>query len=85
MAPSKLKELKAQLKDWLDKGFIQPSIYPWGSHILCVKMKSGYLRMCTDYQLLYNVTMKNKYPFLKMDDLFHLLKGDNNFSKIVLY
>ncbi|KAH0661557.1 hypothetical protein KY284_026488 [Solanum tuberosum] len=60
MAPAELKELKAQLKDLFDKGFIQPSISPWGAPVLFVKKKDGSLRMCIDYRQLNKVTMKNK-------------------------
>ena len=58
MAPAELKELKLQLKDLLDKGFIQPSIYPWGSPVLFVKKNDCFLRMCIDYLQLNKVTLK---------------------------
>lgn len=60
MAPIELKELKAQLKDFLDKVFIRPSISPWGAPVLFVKKKDGYLRMCIDYRQFNKVTIKNK-------------------------
>ena len=84
MSPSKLKELKEQLKDLLYKGFIRPSISPWGAPVLFVKKKDGYLRMCIDYRQLNKVTIKNKYPINRIDDLFDLLQGASNFSKIDL-
>ena len=62
MAPAKLKELKLQLKDLTDKGFIQPSISPWGALVLFVKKKNRTLRMCIDYRQLNKVTIKNKHP-----------------------
>ena len=62
MSPAELKELKEQLKDLLDKGFIRPSISPWGAPVLFVKKKDGSLRMCIDYRQLNKVTIKNKYP-----------------------
>ena len=60
MAPAELKELKLQLKDLIDKGFIQPSISPWGAPVLFVKKKDGTLRMCINYRQLNKVTIKNK-------------------------
>ena len=63
MDPTKLKELKLQLKDLLDKGFIQLSISPWGAPVLFVKKKDGTLRMCINYRQPNKVTTKNKYPF----------------------
>ncbi|WMV41428.1 hypothetical protein MTR67_034813 [Solanum verrucosum] len=84
MAPAELKELKAQLKDLLDKGFIQPSISPWGAPVLFVKKNDGSLRMCIDYRQLNKVTIKNKYPLPRIDDLFDQLQGASYFSKINL-
>ncbi|KAH0784229.1 hypothetical protein KY290_003827 [Solanum tuberosum] len=84
MAPAELKELKAQLKDLLDKGFIQPSISHWGAPVLFVKKKDGSLRMCIDYRQLNKVTIKNKYPLPRIDDLFDQLQGASYFSKIDL-
>ncbi|KAH0643768.1 hypothetical protein KY289_034742 [Solanum tuberosum] len=84
MAPAELKELKEQLKDLLDKGFIRPSISPWGAPVLFVKKKDGSFRMCIDYRQLNNVTIKNKYPIPKIDDLFDQLQGASYFSKIDL-
>ena len=73
MAPVELKELKEQLKDLLDKGFIRPSISPWGAPVLFMKKKDGSLRMCIDYRQLNKVTIKNKYPIPRIDDLFDQL------------
>ena len=85
MAPAELKELKLQLKDLTDKGFIQPSISPWGAPVLSVKKKDGTLRMCIDYRQLNKVTIKNKYPLSRIDDLFDQLQGSSLFSKIDLH
>ena len=60
MVPTKLKELKIQLQELMDKGFIRPSVSPWGAHVLFMKKKDGTLRMCNDYQQINKVTMKNK-------------------------
>nr|CAD1825787.1 unnamed protein product [Ananas comosus var. bracteatus] len=65
MAPAELKELKAQLQDLLDKGFVKPSVSPWGAPVLFVKKKDGSLRLCVDYRELNKVTIKNKYPLCK--------------------
>ncbi|EOY14297.1 Retrotransposon protein, putative [Theobroma cacao] len=84
MAPAELKELKAQLQDLVDKGFIRPSISPWGAPVLFVKKKDGTLRLCIDYRQLNRVTIKNKYPLPRIDDLFDQLRGAMVFSKIDL-
>jgi len=84
MAPVELKELKEQLKDLLDKGFIQPSISSWGASVLFVKKKDGSLRMCIDYHQLNKGTVENKYPLPRIDDLFDQLQGASYFSKIDL-
>ncbi|KAH0657850.1 hypothetical protein KY289_026598 [Solanum tuberosum] len=82
MAPAELKKLKEQLKDLLDKGFIRPSISPWGAPVLFVKKKDDSLRMCIDYQQLNKVTIKNMYPITKIDDMFDQLQCASHFSKI---
>ncbi|KAH0698841.1 hypothetical protein KY284_013056 [Solanum tuberosum] len=84
MAPAELKELKEQLKDLLDKGFIRPSISPWGAPVFFVKKKDGSLRMCNDYRQLNKVTINKKYPIPRIDDLFDQLQGASHFSKIDL-
>ncbi|KAH0637918.1 hypothetical protein KY289_037833 [Solanum tuberosum] len=84
MAPAELKDLKEQLKDLLDKGFIRPSVSPWGAPVLFVRKKDGFLRMCIDYRQLNKVTIKNKYPHPRIDDLFDQLQGATCFSKIDL-
>ncbi|KAL5579861.1 hypothetical protein UlMin_012303 [Ulmus minor] len=84
MAPAELKELKEQLQELLDKKFIRPSYSPWGAPVLFVKKKDGTLRMCIDYRELNKVTIKNKYPLPRIDDLFDQLQGAAIFSKIDL-
>ncbi|KAL4341455.1 hypothetical protein GQ457_08G021100 [Hibiscus cannabinus] len=84
MAPVELKELKAQLQELQDKGFIRPSSSPWGAPVLFVKKKDGSMRLCVDYRQLNKVTVKNKYPFPRIDDLFDQLKDATVFSKIDL-
>ncbi|XP_070009767.1 uncharacterized protein [Nicotiana sylvestris] len=75
VAPPELKELKEQLQDLLDKVFIRPSASPRGTPMLFVKKKDGLMRMCIDYQQLNKVTIKNKYPLTRIDDLFDQLQG----------
>jgi hypothetical protein len=84
MPPKKLAELKVQLQELLDKGYICPSSSPWGSPALFVKKKDGSLRMCVDYRPLNAVTIKNKYPLTRIDVLFDQLAGAKVFSKINL-
>ena len=84
MAPVELKELKFQLQELLEKGFIRPSVSPWGAPMLFVKQKDGTLRLCVDYRQLNKMTVKNKYPLPRIDDLFDQLKGPSVFSKIDL-
>ncbi|KAH0669190.1 hypothetical protein KY285_023348 [Solanum tuberosum] len=84
MARAELKELKEQLKDVFDKGFIRPSDSPWGTLVFFVRKKDDSLRMCIDYRQLKKVTIKNKFPFPRIDDLFNQLQGATCFSKIDL-
>jgi len=84
MSTLELVELKLQLKEMLDKGYIRPSVSPWGTPILFVKKKDGTLRLCIDYRLLRKVTIKNMNPLPRIDDLFYQLKGATMFSKIDL-
>ena len=84
MAPTELRELKAQLEDLLSKGFIRPSISPWGAPVLFVKKKDGSLRLCIDYRQLNRVTIRNQYPLPRIDELFDQLQGSRVYSKIDL-
>ena len=79
-----MKELKEQLRELLEKGFIRPSTSPWGAPVLFVRKKDGSLRMCIDYRQLNKVTIKNRYPLPRIDDLFDQLQGAKCFSKIDL-
>ena len=82
MSPVELKELKAQLKDLVDKGFIRLSISRWGASVLFAKKKDGSLRRCFDYRQFNKVTIKNKYSLPQIDDLFDQLQWTSYFSKI---
>jgi hypothetical protein len=84
MPPNELAELKIQLQDLLEKGFIRPSSSPWGCPAIFVKKKDQTLRMCVDYRPLNEVTIKNKYPLSRIDILFDQLTGARIFSKIDL-
>ena len=85
MASSELKELREQLQDLLDKGFIRPSISPWGAPMLFVKKKDGSMRMCIDYRESNKVTIKNRYPLPTIYDLLDQLQGAQVFSKVDLH
>ena len=77
-------EVEKQLQDYVDKGFIKPSNSPWASPILLVKKKDGSMRLCVDYRALNNLTIKNKFPIPRMEDLFDQLEGAKYFTKIDL-
>ncbi|KAA0052124.1 ty3-gypsy retrotransposon protein [Cucumis melo var. makuwa] len=85
MAPAELKELKVQLQEFLDKGFIRQSVSPWGAPVLFVKKKDGSMPLCIDYKELSKVTVKNIYSLPRIDDLFDQLQGATVFSKIDLW
>ena len=84
MAPAELKELKVQLQELLDKGFVRPSVSPCGAPFLFMKKKDDTLRMCIDYRQINKVTVKKKYQLPRIEDLFDQLKGTGVFSKIDL-
>ncbi|KAD6796106.1 hypothetical protein E3N88_07002 [Mikania micrantha] len=84
LAPTEMKELMTQLQDLLDKGFIRPSVSPWGAPVLFVKKKDGSMRMGIDYRELNKLTIKNKYPLPRIDNLFDQLQRASWFSKIDL-
>ena len=84
MALTELQELKVQFQELLDKGFIRPSTSPWGAPILFSKKKDKTLRLCIDYRQLNRVTIKNRYPLPRIDDLFDQLRRAQVFSKIDL-
>jgi hypothetical protein len=84
MSTPELKELQMQLEELLMKGYIHPSVSPWGAPIIFVKKKDGTLRLCIDFRRLNKSTVKNKYPLLRIDDLFDQLRGATIFSKIDL-
>ena len=84
MAPAELKELKVQMEEMVNKGFVRPSTSPWGAPVLFVKKKDGSMRLCIDYRELNKVTIRNQYPLPRIDDLFDQLQGAKVFSKIDL-
>nr|GFC97769.1 putative reverse transcriptase domain-containing protein [Tanacetum cinerariifolium] len=84
LAPSGMKDLSEQLKELSDKGFIRPSSSPWGAPVLFVNKKDGSFRMCIDYRELNKLTVKNRYPLLRIDDLFDQVQGSRVYSKIDL-
>ncbi|GKE99448.1 putative reverse transcriptase domain-containing protein, partial [Tanacetum coccineum] len=84
LAPSEMRELSIQLQELLKKGFIHPSSSPWGAPVLFVKKKDGSFRMCIDYHELNKLTVKNRYPLLRIGNLFDQLQGLSVYSKIDL-
>ncbi|GKD56868.1 putative reverse transcriptase domain-containing protein, partial [Tanacetum coccineum] len=84
LAPSKMKELSVQLQELLEKGFIRPSSPPWGDPLLFIKKNDGSFRMCIDYRELNKLTIKNRYPLPRIEDLFDQLQGLSVYSKIDL-
>nr|GFC08083.1 putative reverse transcriptase domain-containing protein [Tanacetum cinerariifolium] len=83
-APAEMQELSTQLQERSNKGFIRPSSSPWGAPVLFVKKKDGSFRMCIDYRELNKLTVKNRYPLSRIDDLFDQLQGSRVYSKIDL-
>jgi hypothetical protein len=79
-----LVELKKQIDELSEKGYIRPSTSPWAAPVLFVEKKDGTRRMCIDYRALNEVTIKNKYPLPRIEDLFDQLRGASVFSKIDL-
>ena len=84
MAPVELQELRVQLQGLLDKGFMKPSTSPWGAPVLFAKKKGKTLRLCVDYRQWNRVTIKNRYPLSRIDNLFDQLRGVRVYSKIGL-
>ncbi|GJY65867.1 hypothetical protein Tco_0468105 [Tanacetum coccineum] len=84
LAPSKMKELSDQIQELSDKGFIRPGSSPWGAMVLFVNKKDGSFRMCIDYRELNKLTVKNRYPLSKINDLFDQLQGSSVYFKIDL-
>ena len=84
MSTPEMLELKMQLQEFLEKKYIRPSVSPWGAPVLFVKKKYGTLRLCIDYRQMNKATVKNKYPFPRIDDLFDQMRGAKVFSKIDL-
>ncbi|GJR43067.1 putative reverse transcriptase domain-containing protein [Tanacetum coccineum] len=84
LAPTEQQELSTQLQELSDKGFIRPSSSPWGAPVLFVKKKDGSFQMCIDYRELNKLTVKNRYPLPRIDDLFDQLQGSRVYSKIDL-
>ena len=82
MPPAEMKELATKLQDLLEKGVIRPSVSPWGALVLFVKKKDGSMRLCIYYRELNKVTIKNKYPLPRIDDLFDQLKGAAHLKSI---
>ena len=82
MAPVESQELRVQLQELLDKGFIRPSTSPWGASVLIAKKRGKTLRLCLSYRQLNRVMIQNRYLLSRIDDLFDQLKGARVYSKI---
>ena len=85
MAPVELQELRVRLQESLDKRFIRPSTSPWGAPVLFAKKRGKTLRLCMNYRKLNRVTIKNRYPLPRIDDLLDQLRGVRVYSKIDLH
>jgi hypothetical protein len=84
MSTLELQELRMQLKELMDMGLIHPSVSLWGTPVIFIRNKDGSWRLCIDYHQLNKATIKNQYPFPRIDDLFDQMKGAMVFSKIDL-
>ena len=84
LSQDELEELRTQLEGYLAKGFIRPSVSPYGAPVLFVRKKNGTLRLCVDYRALNKITIKNRYPLPRIDDLFDRLRGAKYFTKLDL-
>ena len=84
MGPKELEELKTQIDELKERGFIQESVSPWGAPVIFVDKRDGGRRMCGDYRKLNSVTIKNKYSLPRIQDLFDQVKGAGVFLKIDL-
>ncbi|GKF00569.1 putative reverse transcriptase domain-containing protein [Tanacetum coccineum] len=84
LAPSEMQERSDQLQELADRGFIRPNTLPWGAPVLFVKKKNGSFRMFIDYRELNKLTVKNRYPLPRINDLFDQLQGSSTYSKIDL-
>ena len=84
MAPAETRELRDQIEQLLGQGFIRRSTFPWGAPVLFVKKRDGSLRLCVDYRELNKVTIRNKYPLPRINDLFDQLRGASLLSNIDL-
>jgi hypothetical protein len=83
-SPAELAEVKAQITEALAKGWIRPSTWPYGAPVLFVAKKDGSLRMCVDYRALNAITVRNRYPLPRIEDLFDRLAGASVFTSIDL-
>jgi hypothetical protein len=84
MSLPELTELKIQLQELLDKEYIKPSVSPWGAPVLFVKNKDGTVILCIDYRQLNKMTINNKYPLPRTNDMFDQVGGAKIFSNLDL-
>jgi hypothetical protein len=84
LSPAEMDELKTQLRLLLEKGLIRPSVSPWGAPVLFAPKKDGGLRMCLDYRALNKLTVKNKRPIPRIDEIFDRLQGAEYFTSLDL-
>ena len=83
MVPLELRELKTQLQELLEQGFIRPSVSPWGASVLFVRKKDGSLRLCIDYKMLNQVTVKNRYSLPWIDDFLISLEEQSRIRRLI--
>jgi hypothetical protein len=84
LSPAEMDELKKQLSILLEKGLVRPSVSPWGAPVLFAPKKDGGLRMCLEYRALNKLTVKNKCPIPRIDEIFDRLQGAQNFTSLDL-
>ena len=85
LSSSEMEELRRQVELLLEQGWIRPSSSPYGAPVLFIPKKNGKWRMCVDYRALNKITIKNRYPLPKIEELLDRLRGALYFTKLDLH